>query len=114
MLTFTPPRDPVATSESTFTAVVLIANFGDGYEQTAAQGLNSVSGTYTITWEFLSSTDRDTIEAFFVSQLGGQAFLYTFPTESTPKKFKCKTWTRSTNGALWTIKAEFRQVFDLS
>lgn len=114
MDTFTPPIAPTISSSAQFTALVLTADFGDGYEQTAAPGLNSVTGVYSVTWDLLSSANRDTIEAFLAAHLGAQAFQYTFPSESTARKFKCKTWTRGSNGALYTLKAEFREVFDLA
>jgi phage-related protein len=112
--TFAPPVEPTIQSNTTFTSNVAQANFGDGYEQTATIGLNPVSGTYTAQWDILSVSDRDTIEAFFTTHKGAQAFLFTFPSESTPRKFKCKTWTRGSNGALFTLQAELREVFDIA
>lgn len=114
MDTFSPIKTPTIETTVTFTAEVLQANFGDGYEQTAATGLNSVRGVYQVNWDLLSQDDRDLIEAFFATHLGSQAFQYTFPDESTPRKFKCKTWTRGNNGGLFTLRAELREVFDLA
>lgn len=113
MDTFTPPKPPIVESNVTFTADVLEAKFGDGYEQTAARGLNSIAGVYSATWSSLTQSERDNIEDFFRAKLGSQAFLYTFPGESTPRKFKCKTWTRGHTGGLFTLRAELREVFDL-
>ena len=61
MDTFSPPVPPTIDSSVTFTANVLQASFGDGYEQTVTAGLNPVAGVYQITWDILSQTDRDTI-----------------------------------------------------
>lgn len=113
MDTFTPPQPPIVESSVTFTADVLEAKFGDGYEQTAARGLNSVAGVYQATWTSLTQSERDTIESFFRVRYGAVAFLYTFPGESTPRKFKCRTWTRGHTGSLYTLRAELREVFDL-
>ena len=109
---FNPPIAPTTDSSVTFTANVIQAGFGDGYEQTAVEGLNSVSGVYQVSWDLLNQANRDSIENFFKLKLGSIAFLYTFPGESTQRKFKCKTWTRGHNGSLYTIRAEFREVFD--
>lgn len=114
MDTFTPPKAPNIESSGVFTANVLQAQFGDGYEQTASPGLNSVSVTYAASWDLLSSTDLSSLEAFFAARYGSQAFLYTLPGELTARKFKCKTWTRGYTGALFTLRAELREVFDLT
>lgn len=113
MDTFSPPYEPTIQSTTTFNANVIQAVFGDGYEQTATIGLNPISGIYQLAWDILSVSQRDELEAFFVAHAGA-AFQYTFPTESTARKFKCKTWTRGCNGALFTVRAEFREVFDIA
>lgn len=114
MDTFTPPKEPVINSTVTFNADVLQAEFGDGYEQTSVAGLNSVRGTYQANWDLLTESERDEIEAFFLAKAGATAFLYTFPGESTERKFKCKTWGRGHSGSLFTVRAELREVFDLA
>lgn len=114
MDTFSPPISPNVQTTTTFTSNVVQASFGDGYEQTATIGLNPVSGVYSMNWDILSVADRNTIEAFLSDHGGAQAFHYTLPSESTARKFKCKTWTRGSNGALFTLRAEFREVFDLT
>lgn len=113
MDTFAPPIDPTVQSSATFTANVLQAGFGDGYEQTASAGLNPITGVYSVSWDLLSSSDLATLENFFVTEGGYRAFAYTFPGETTPRRFKCKTWTRTYTGALFALKAEFREVFDI-
>lgn len=113
MDTFNPTVVPTIQSAVTFTAKTLEANFGDGYEQVAAAGLNSVSGTFQVAWDLLTLEQRDEIEGFFKSKKGAEAFLYTFPSESTQRKFRCKTWQRGHTGSLFTVRAEFREVFDI-
>lgn len=114
MYTFTPPKDPVVNSSVTFNADVLQAEFGDGYEQTSSAGLNSVRGTYQASWDVLTEEQRDEIEDFLSARVGAEAFLYTFPGESTERKFKCRMWSRGHVGGLYTLRAELREVFDLA
>lgn len=114
MDTFTPPKQPVTQSNVNFTAKTLEATFGDGYEQVVSSGLNSVSGIYSLVWDLLTLAERDTIENFFRAKKGAEAFLYTFPGESTLRKFRCKSWSRSHNGALFGIRAELKEVFDIA
>ena len=113
MDTFTPPIVPNIQSAVQFQANTLDAGFGDGYEQVVSAGLNSVSGTYTLDFDLLTKAEREEIEAFFAAKKGAEAFYYTFPGEDTPRKFRCKTWSRGHTGSLFTVKADFKEVFDL-
>ena len=114
MDTFTPAQTPTVESSAAFSAAVLEAGFGEGYEQTSTAGLNSVRGTYQAVWDNLALVDLQAIEAFFAAKAGAEAFLYTFPGESTERKFKCKSWNRGYTGGLYTLRAELREVFDLA
>lgn len=111
---FTPPKDPLAQSSVNFSAKTLEATFGDGYEQVVASGLNSVSGAYSLVWDALTLSQRDAIEDFFRVRKGAEPFLYTFPGESTQRKFRCKSWSRSHTGGLYGVRAELREVFDIA
>lgn len=110
---FSPPKQPIVQSNVSFTTKTLEATFGDGYEQVVSSGLNSVSGTYSAVWDLLTLAERDTIEDFFRAKKGAEAFLYTFPGESTQRKFRCKSWARSHTGSLFGIRADLREVFDI-
>lgn len=114
MDTFSPGVLPTVSSSVQFSAKTLEASFGDGYEQVAVAGLNSVSGVYTVNFENLTLAQRDAIETFFKAKAGAEAFFYTFPGESTARKFRCKSWSRAHIGALFNVRAEFREVFDIT
>lgn len=114
MDTFNPGVLPTIQSGVAFTAKTLEAGFGDGYEQVVASGLNSVSGNYSLVFDNLTVEQRDVIEGFFRDKKGAEPFIYTFPGESTSRKFRCKTWNRGHTGALYTVRAEFREVFDIA
>jgi phage-related protein len=81
--TFTPPVGPGISSAKTITPRVLRAQFGDGYSQRTQDGLNYNGRSFVLDWPALSSTDANTIEAFFNARGGYEAFLYTLPLEAT-------------------------------
>lgn len=111
MVPFYPPLVPTVESQAVFTANVLMMPFGDGYEQGCGVGLSPVRGAYTLSWDLLTTEQRDDIEDFF-SEQGGEPFLYTFPGESTPRVFKCKTWHRGHDGVTYTLRADLVEVFN--
>jgi len=113
MDTFTPPIVPNISSNVTFQTAVLEAKFGDGYEQVVSAGLNSVTGKYTLQFDLLTQAQRIELEAFFIAKKGAEAFYYTFPGETSARKFRCQTWSRGHTGSLFSVSAEFKEVFDL-
>ena len=63
---------------------VLVAKFGDGYQQRIANGLNSIKDTFSITLVNRPKLEADDIEAFFSLKKGVTAFDFTYPdTNST-------------------------------
>ncbi len=93
---------------------VLTANLGDGYQQRAADGLNTMPKTASLAWENLTIAEANTIENFFLGKGGHTAFTFTIPKESTSLKWICTQWTRSPKaGGYVNMKATFKQVFDL-
>lgn len=92
---------------------VLINNFGDGYRQRAADGINNVRQTWTV--EFIGSTTNiDIYDAFFEARKGYDAFDWTPPHESTARKFTCSKWQRIYVGpSTDRIIAQFTEEFDL-
>lgn len=114
LTTFTPPKAPDYSTGKDVSARIIQAQFGDGYSQRAADGLNPVMDKPRLTWSGLTTADADTIEAFFEARGGHEAFLYTLPREVTAKLWICKTWTRNYPEPNFdTINASFEQVFDL-
>ena len=116
MLTFVPARDPSRSSPgSSFEPKVLEASFGDGYAQRTAPGINSVRETLSLTWDSIPVADGLSVVAFFAARQAVEAFLYTIPGDSDPKKWTCRKWSKAESGpGLMKITAEFRQEFDLA
>lgn len=93
---------------------VLRNEFGDGYSQRSADGLNTQVTSYTYN-VIVSSDDADTIVAFLDDRGGYDDFDYTLPRESTAKKWTCSEYTRTPMGPNTDrVMATFKQEFDLS
>lgn len=111
--TFTPPKAPDRGLTKKSQTKTLEADFGDGYSQRANDGLNNIRRNLPLTWTLLTPEEADEIESFLEARKGSEAFFYTAPRDTTPKKWRCKTWDRTMNGVDDTITATFEQVFDL-
>lgn len=110
---FNPPVPPTIESQVTFTAVALEAAIASSWSSSSPSGLNAVSGLYSLVWAVLMPDQLVEIEHFLEVHRGLIPFLYTIPSESTQKLFKCKTWNVTYLGGSFSLKTEFRQVFDV-
>jgi len=109
-----PSITPSLSSSKSVKARILKNEFGDGYSQRAADGLNNTPATWTLTWIGQVYTDMDTLEAFFEARGGWDTIEWTPYREATEKKFICTEWSRSFQGASNdTITAKLEQVYDL-
>jgi phage-related protein len=61
------------------TPKVLLAVFGDGYEQRTPLGINSLGEEYGVTFKTRPKADIDDITAFFDAQKGVTNFSFTIP-----------------------------------
>jgi phage-related protein len=92
---------------------ILRNDFGDGYSQRAADGLNYELNDF-IYDVIVNQTDATTIIDFLDARGGYEAFDYTLPRETTAKKFSCKQYTRTPIGpSTDQIQATFTQEYDL-
>lgn len=114
MLTFSPPAEPEVGAGAEITFRARVAQFGDGYEQRIADGINTQRLRVTLVWRVLSATDANTIQTFFSGVQSHQAFLYTLPWEASPRKFRLETLSREATGInRASITAQCVEVFDL-
>jgi phage-related protein len=90
---------------------VLVARFGDGYEQRAAGGINANPQIWTL--EFAGTrAEIDTIETFLVTKAGITAFTWT-PSGGSEIKVVCREWQRThMAGSVSQLSATFEQVFE--
>ncbi|MDD2402898.1 MAG: phage tail protein [Clostridia bacterium] len=108
--TFSPPVNPSygLSRDNTLRSVQL--EYGDGYEQSIADGINIRERSMSIDWEMLTVAQVAAIEAFFVSQ-NTAPFNYTLPGESV-QIWRCLEWTvvRDTPNNL-KLSAKFKGVY---
>jgi len=94
----------------------LIASFGDGYTQRAADGLNSKIDSFAIVWPGLNLADKDSVVAVLDSVGGWGVLTWKPPTESTTNKFTIDPevgYSISYIGKRFHISTRLIQVFDL-
>ena len=91
---------------------VRVVQYGDGYQQRQAVGLNQNLKTWNPEFVNISETDADTIETFLEARVADNApFAWTPPGESSASNFICLSWTKTipyNNRA--TISAQFQEV----
>lgn len=84
--------------------------FGEGYEQTAPDGINSLMEKRSLSFTGRSLAETQAIAAFLEAQGGVTSFDYTHP-NSTAKKYRCKVWkVADTEGNHQSVTCEFQQV----
>ena len=106
---------PYAGSSVSSEARVLKATFGDGYAQRAADGINTITDQYQLTWENIDRSEALIIINFLRSMGGYQSFYWTPPGESVARLWTCDKWQRNNvSGVLDTVNATFTECFDLA
>ncbi|CAE6879930.1 phage tail protein [Paraburkholderia domus] len=86
------------------------AQFGDGYAQRVADGLNNRSSSYQL--QFIGAADKlAAILAFLDAHAGAAAFYWT-PLLRPQSLFTCEKYTEPTkDGDVYTMTAQFDQTF---
>jgi phage-related protein len=101
---------PRISLQGTVTLRVRSAQFGDGYSQDAADGINSSVRSYPLT--FIGYKEKiDAIEGFFERHGGWKRFSWT-PPHGKEGLYKVKAYTPGAEGGgVYTISATFEQAF---
>lgn len=114
MRTF-PNIQPTYTSSFKRTCRVLRSEFGDGYVQRAADGINNIGLTLDLVWEGLTSTQADRIDEFLQDHAGVTPFAMALPRTTEKLRWVCSEWNYVwVEGELATITATFEQDFGLA
>lgn len=93
----------------TATLKVRKAQFGDGYRQTSADGINSRSSTFNLQFK-KDATTMAAILAFLDAHAG--VSFYWSPLLRGPLLFTCETYGEPTkDGDIYTLTATFEQTF---
>jgi phage-related protein len=113
--TFTPPVNPSPDLGYEIEPRVLVAGFGDGYQQRAADGLNAMRRVYgDVSFENLTLAEADAITGFFAARAGVEAFWWTPIDSGEAGKYRCTRWARRRRTAqAYVFTATLEQVFDL-
>ena len=115
MQIFSPPVNPSPDLGHEIEPRVLLARFGDGYSQRAADGLNTQQRRYdSLRWDNVSQAEADAITGFFVARGGVEAFFWTPSDSGVTGKYRAVKWGRSRHTAeAYTVTASLIQEFDL-
>lgn len=109
MRTFT--WTPSYNSDETPKHRTITNSFGDGYEQSMGDGINSEYSEWSLVFDSTSDVIQQ-IYTFLRDHKGREPFLWTPPGRSTPVKVKCAEYPRRFNAYNHeTITAKFEQKF---
>jgi phage-related protein len=106
MQTFT--EKPDYGAQASFEPKVQKIEFGDGFEQTRAQGINHNLKRYSLT--FSGTQARITQIADFLFEHGAFKAFYWTPFDGKQGRYKCDSWQITQNNGFFTLTAEFREV----
>ena len=97
---------------------VLKIQFGDGYEQRIAEGINNIAQEIAVTFTNRPKAEIDDIVAFFVNKAGVTAFNFTYPDTNgsgseTTIKVVCDDWSQTyAYDDFYNCSAKFRRVYE--
>lgn len=89
------------------------AKFGDGYEQRRPAGLNSVRRVWSLSWEYLTEQQTNTVKDFLLSRKGVYAFFWNTPNTDEVVRVVCKEppSIEYSEYGRYNVKATFREDF---
>ena len=96
---------------------VFITEFGDGYEQRLANGINNLAESYGVSFSNRTKEEIDDITAFFENKAGVTNFNFTIPDSNnsgeTTVKVVCDSWSQAYRyGDYYGCTATFRRVYE--
>lgn len=92
-----------------------VIEFGDGYQQRRARGINSLPLSTTATIRYHKVRDKDMInslDSFLMRHGGYKSFEWITPGESKRILIVCSEWSKVDNGPYVEYSLQFRQVFN--
>lgn len=93
----------------------LLAQYGDGYSQRAANGLNAIVDKWNVVYDNLSSANRTTVQDFVTLHGSWTYFTWTAPGDVAEKRWIIDGDVTETPkaGNLFSITIPIKQVYDL-
>lgn len=107
MTTFT--YIPVYGATETTRARVLKAQFGDGYAQRVADGINTQPRTWALSFS-KTQTDIEDILTFLQTEGGVTSFTWQ-PPRGLSGQWICEEWSNSVNDGYDSLTVQFMEVF---
>lgn len=90
---------------------VMVAPYGDGYEQRVVDGINSKPRTWRLSFANRPKAEATEIEAFLNARGGAESFDWT-PPHGEVGKWLCREWSISaTAPGIYSVSAEFVEIF---
>lgn len=110
-------RIPDKGLNSTNTPRTFTVQFGDGYEQRVANGINNLEQKFSVEFRNRTKEEIDDIIAFFVNKGAVTAFNFTYPDSNnsgeTTIKVICETWSQNwAYDDFYDANATFRRVYE--
>ena len=110
-------RVPDKGLNSSNTPRTFTVEFGDGYEQRVANGINALSQSFSVSFDTRPKEEIDDIIAFFVNKAGVTAFSFTYADSNnsgeTTIKVVCEDWSQSWDyDNFYSASATFRKVYE--
>jgi len=111
-------RVPDRAMQKRSTAKVLLAQFGDGYEQRLPLGLNNLQQEYAVTFKTRPKAELDDIVSFLEGTKGADNFNFTIPNTNginneTTIKVVCSDFSMTYDyDDFYTLEATFRRVYE--
>lgn len=97
---------------------VILSEFGDGYEQRLANGINNLKQEFSVNFAQRPKDEIDDITTFFESKKGAISFDFTVPdTNSSGSedtvKVVCSTWQQTWDyDEFYSLTATFRRIYE--
>lgn len=111
---FTPDPPPSPGTEDKPEFKLLESEFGDGYTQSAPEGLNHIRRVLTLTWDLLLPAQSAAMMTFIRNRKGTDPFYYTPSDETDPVLWTCKDpRDKRLDNGFRSFSATFRQSFQL-
>lgn len=110
-------RVPDKGLNSSNTPRTFTVEFGDGYEQRVANGINALAQSFSVSFNTRPKAEIDDIIAFFVNKEGVTAFSFTYADSNnsgeTTIKVVCEDWSQSWDyDNFYSASATFRKVYE--
>jgi len=93
----------------------IVAQFGDGYSQRAADGINTKEEAWSVVWENITEAQLTTLRSTFDSVEGYDYLTWTAPGDSTEKKWRISGAINisAASGDYYSVSAQITRVYDL-